>query len=279
MSRRIDRGLGVTEGDMAQSKARKSSGVATDSTPPVDKSPLVPQRVKIGFPLSIRQRDDLTTKQQELIKLILDRDTRVVFLSGPAGTSKTFASVLAGLTLMDRHMVSDIVYVRSVIESASRSLGYLPGEAGDKMEPFIRPLKDKLEEMLPLGEIDKLVKEKRVEGVPVGFLRGASFNAKFILVDEAQNLTAKELLTVVTRVGRFSKLIVTGDPAQADINGHSGFVKFCDLFNDEESRANGVHYFSFTKDDIVRSQLVKFIVGRIEQREAAKGEPMFPPSK
>ncbi len=269
MSSRIGGRLGVTEDDMAKRPARKDS-VATSSTPSADKSPLVPQREKIGFPLSIRQRTDLTIKQQELIKLILDRDTRVVFLNGPAGTSKTFVSVLAGLTLMERHMVSDIVYVRSVIESASRSLGYLPGEAGDKMEPFIRPLKDKLEEMLPLPEIDRLVKEKRVEGVPVGFLRGASFNAKFILVDEAQNLTSKELLTVVTRVGRFSKLIVTGDPDQADINGSSGFRHFCDLFNDEESRANGVHYFSFTKDDIVRSELVKFIVGRIEQRGLSK---------
>ncbi len=276
--RAMSRRFGVTDADMAKRLARKDS-VATGSNLQKDASPLVPQRDKISFPLSIRQRDDLTAKQQELIKLILDRDTRVVFLSGPAGTSKTFVSVLAGLTLMDRHMVSDIVYVRSVIESASRSLGYLPGEAGDKMEPFIRPLKDKLEEMLPASDIERLVKEKRVEGIPVGFLRGASFNAKFILVDEAQNLDMKELLTVVTRVGRFSKLIVTGDPAQSDINGKSGFRHFCDMFNDEESRANGVHYFSFTKDDIVRSELVKFIVGRIEQREAAKGEPMFPATR
>jgi phosphate starvation-inducible PhoH-like protein len=261
---------------MAKRLARKDSRVATDSSLPKDTSPRVPQRDKLGFPLSIRQRDDLTAKQQELINLILDRDTRVVFLSGPAGTSKTFVSVLAGLMLMEKHSVSDMVYVRSIIESASKSIGALPGEAGDKLEPFLRPLRDKLDEILPKAEVDKLIKDKRAEGLYVGHLRGASFNARFILADEAQNLTGKELLTLVTRVGKFSKLIVAGDPAQSDLNGHSGFRKFCDLFNDEESRQNGVHYFSFTKDDIVRSDLVRFIVGRIEQQEAAKGEPMFP---
>lgn len=260
---------------MAKRFARKDR-VATNSTPPKDASIKVPQRDKLGFSLSIRQRDDLTEKQRELIKLILDRDTRLVFLSGPAGTAKTFVSVLAGLMLMDKKALSDLVYVRSIIESASKSLGALPGEAEDKLQPFLRPLVDKMDEMLPRNEIDRLVKEKRVEGLYVGHLRGASFNARFILADEAQNLTSKELLTLVTRVGRFSKLIVAGDPGQSDSNGHSGFRKFCDLFNDEESRANGIHYFSFTKDDIVRSELVKFIVGRIEQQEAAKGEPMFP---
>lgn len=247
-------------------RVAQASSVAT-SPNPQDASIQVPQRAKIAFDLSIRQRGDLTEKQKQLIDLIMDKSTRLVFLSGPAGTSKTFLSVLAGLMLIQKHAVSDIVYVRSVIESASKSLGYLPGEAGDKMEPFLRPLRDKLDEMLPAGDVDKLVKEKRVDGVPVGFLRGASFNARFILADEAQNLTSKELMTLVTRVGRFSKLIVAGDPDQADINGASGFRGFCDAFNDEESRQNGVHYFSFTKDDIVRSELVRFIVGRLEQRK------------
>ncbi len=245
-------------------------------TSPIDSSVKVPQRGKIDFQLSVRQRDDLTDKQKQLIDLILDKDTKVVFLSGPAGTSKTFVSVLAGLTLMNKRSISDILYIRSVIESASKSLGYLPGEADSKLEPFLRPLRDKLEEFLPPNEVERLVKEKRVEGVPVGFLRGASFNARFILADEAQNLTTKELLTVLTRVGKFSKLVITGDPSQADINGNSGFQKFCDMFNDEESRKHGVHYFSFTKDDIVRSEIVKFIVGRVEQQLAPKPEPMFP---
>lgn len=259
---------------MDMAKQKRSASVATSSTSKdksPDSSPRVPQRDKIAFPLSIRQRDDLTEKQKQLLELILDRDTRVVFLTGPAGTAKSYLSVMAGLTLMHKRSVSDIVYVRSVIESASKSLGYLPGEAGDKMEPFLRPLRDKLEELLPANEVHLLVKDKRAEGCPVNYLRGASFNARFILVDEAQNLTLAELITILTRMGRFSKLILAGDPFQSDLtNGHAGgFAKLAALFSDEESRANGVHAFAFTKDDIVRSDLVRFLVGRFEQMPKA----------
>lgn len=259
-------------------RSQKVEGVETSKSPK-DLSPKIPQRDKIDFQLSIRERDDLTEKQQELLDLILNKDTRVVFVVGPAGTAKSFLGVLAGLRLMNRRAVSDIIYIRSVIESASKSLGYLPGEKSSKLEPFLRPLKDKLEELLPSGEIDRLEKDNRIEGCPVNYLRGASFNARFMLIDESQNLTQKELVTVLTRAGRFSKVIVAGDPSQSDVNGSSGFQKMADMFNDEESRANGVHYFSFTKEDIVRSDLVRFIVGRIEERQAAtvKNEPIFPP--
>jgi phosphate starvation-inducible PhoH-like protein len=265
---------------MSKKKARKAVPQASgNSGAATDKSTKVPQRDKIGFDLSISQRADLTDKQKELIHLILDKNTKVVFLSGPAGTSKTYVSVLAGLMLMQKRAVSDILYIRSVVESASRSLGYLPGEAGMKMEPYTRPLHDKMEEMLPKCEVDRLVKENRIEGIPVNFLRGASFNAKFIISDESQNETREELLTILTRVGQFSKIVICGDPSQSDIGSKSAFQKTFDMFNDEESRENGIHCFSFTKDDIVRSKIVKYIVERFERKEMAsvKNEPMFPP--
>lgn len=242
-----------------------------------DSSPLVPQRDKIGFELHIKERDDITPKQKELIDLILDKETKVVFISGPAGTSKTFVSVLAGLKLLNKRAISDLLYIRTVVESASRSLGYLPGEQGEKMEPYLRPLQDKMEEMISHHDIERLKKEKRIEGAPVNYIRGASFNAKFILVDEAQNLDIKEITTVITRLGMFSKMIIAGDPGQSDINGKSGFIKFFDWFNDEESRKNGIHCFSFTKDDIVRSGVLKYIVERIEAlNQQTTKEPMFP---
>ncbi len=245
-----------------------------------DKSPAVFQRDKIGFELHIKERDDITPRQKELIDLILDKNTKVIFLSGPAGTSKTFISVLGGLKLLEKRAISDLLYIRSVVESASRSLGFLPGEQGDKMEPYMRPLQDKLEEMISHHDIERLKKEKRVEACPVNYLRGASFNAKFILVDEAQNLDTKEITTVITRLGMFSKIIIAGDPSQSDINGKSGFQGFFDWFNDEESRKNGIHCFSFTKEDIVRSGILKYIIERIEAKtEQVKKEPMFPPVK
>jgi phosphate starvation-inducible PhoH-like protein len=180
--------------------------------------------------------------------------------------------------LMNKHTISDIIYIRSVIESASKSLGYLPGEAEDKMQPYLQPLMDKVEEILPSGEANQLLKEKRIIGSAVNFLRGASWNAKFIIADEAQNFDFKELTTILTRLGKFSKLIIAGDPMQSDINGKSGFVKMSDLFNNEASKENGIHYFSFTKEDIVRSGILKFIVERIESANVKNvtPEPMFP---
>lgn len=245
----------------------------------IDKSIKVPQRDKIDFPLNIRMRQDLTENQKKLIDLILDKNTKLVFIDGPAGTSKTFVAIMAGLMLLNKHSVSDILYVRSIAESASKSLGSLPGTQEEKIMPFLMPMIEKLDELLPKDEVTRLVKEERVSGTPINYLRGASFNARFILADESQNLTKKELTTLVTRLGQFSKMIVAGDKEQSDINGQSGFSHFFDLFNDEESRENGIHCFAFTKDDIVRSGILRYIIGRLESAAAAsvKNEPMFLP--
>lgn len=229
-----------------------------------DKSSHIYQRDKLRFDLNIRQRHELSDNQKRLIDIMLDKKTKVVFVSGPAGVAKTFLAIYAGLLLLQKHSVSDLLYIRSVAESASKSLGSLPGEMDDKLSPFLMPLYDKLDELLPRAEVDKLLKEKRIEALPINYLRGASFNARFIISDESQNLDRKELTTLVTRLGEFSKLIVLGDASQSDINGRSGFMTFFDTFNDETSRQNGIHCFSFTKDDIVRSGVLRYIVERLE---------------
>ena len=133
----------------------------TESSGKKDKSILVPQREKVTFDLNIRERDDLTEKQKELNSLILDKKTQVVFINGPAGTSKTFCAIYCGLKLMQEHRISDLVYVRTIIESASKSLGSLPGEMGLKMEPFLMPLMDKMEEFLPSDQIKKLIGKRK----------------------------------------------------------------------------------------------------------------------
>ena len=109
-----------------------------------------------------------------------------------------------------------------------------------------------------------LMKEKRIDGKPTGFLRGLSWNAKGIIMDEAQNSTFRELVTLLTRVGHFSKLFVCGDPMQSDINGKSGFEKMCNVFNDAESKEKGIHVFYLTEEDIVRSEIVRYIVKKLE---------------
>lgn len=229
-----------------------------------DTSPKVPQRDKINFDLSIRERDDLTEKQKKFIDLVLDKNTKIVFVKGVAGTSKTFLSVLAGLKLMDKKAVSDILYVRTTVESASRSLGLLPGDTEDKLGPFLAPLFDKLEELLPAGEILKLQKEERIKGVCVGHLRGSSFNAKLLIADECQNYTRHELTVTLTRIGQYSKFLFLADPNQVDPGVKSGFTEIYDLFNDEESRQNGIHCFEFGKEDIVRSGVLKYIAEKLE---------------
>lgn len=230
-----------------------------------DKSPRVYQKDKIKHELNIAERDDLTEKQKQLIDLILDKKTKVVFIQGPAGVSKTFTAIYAGLKLLNSKSVSDLVYVRSVVESASRSLGALPGEVSEKLNPFLMPLHEKLDELLPKGDIDMLNKENRIQGIPINHLRGASINAKYVIVDECQNMTRSEGVTALTRIGKFSKFIIMGDPYQSDLPlGKSGFMELFDLFNTESAREQGIFCFSFTRDDIVRSGILKFIVETIE---------------
>lgn len=229
-----------------------------------DHSPRVPQREKLLGEVKIRERDDLTARQREIIDLILDKKTKVVFINGPAGTSKTWMAVYCGLHLLNQHKVSHISYLRTVIESASRSLGALPGESGDKLAPYLMPLTDKLDEMLSSTDVKRLLNEKRAVGIPVGFLRGASMNAQCIIVDESQNLSHKEMVTVLTRLGPYSKLILCGDPSQSDINGQSGFAPLFELFNEPSSQEEGIHCVTLTKADIVRSGILRHIVDRLE---------------
>lgn len=224
-----------------------------------DNSPIIPQRNKIRNQITIFQRE-LNEKQKQFLELAQNKTTKVVFVSGPAGTSKTYMAVYHALQLLNQRRVSDLIYIRSAVESADSKLGFLPGEAGDKMAPYLQPLLDKLAELLPKSDIDTLQKDQRVSAVPVGFLRGLNWNAKVIIADEAQNMTYKELFTLITRTGEFSKVFIIGDPDQADINGKSGFIKMISQFEDQESRDNGIHVFRFTDDDIVRSGLVQFII-------------------
>jgi phosphate starvation-inducible PhoH-like protein len=229
-----------------------------------DKSPVVPQNSKIRNELNLHIRE-LTEKQKKFLDIALNKDTKVMFISGPAGTSKTFMSVLASLQLLNQKKMSDILYIRSAVESADSKIGFLPGDGHEKLAPYIQPLLDKLSEFLPKGEVDALQKDGRLDSIPIGFLRGLNWNAKCIIVDESQNITMKELITIITRVGEFSKVFILGDPDQSDIGAKSGFTKMISVFDDEESQKNGVFTFKFDEDDIVRSGLVKFIIKKIKK--------------
>ena len=248
-------------------KKRKNQPLELNEQPQLpkqDTSPIIPQRSKLRSPLDIYQRP-LTQKQQAFLDLALNKQSKLIFVSGPAGTAKTYLAVQAALMMMSDKRLSDLIYVRSVVESAETKMGFLPGEVGDKLAPFLAPMMEKVEELLPKNQIDLLKKEERLTGFPVGHLRGRNWNAKVIIGDEAQNMTEKELVTLITRTGEFAKVFIVGDPEQSDINGKSGFIKMLSRFNDEECRENGIHVFEFTDDDIVRSALVRFISKRLKK--------------
>ncbi len=230
---------------------------------PIDTSPKIYQRSKLKHELSIFDRD-LTEKQKQFLEVALDKNTKMMFVSGPAGTSKTYMSIYAALKLMNLKKVSDLLYLRSAVESSENKIGFLPGEAHEKMSPYIQPLLEKLSELLPKSNIDFLEKEERIDSIPIGFLRGLNWNAKVIVADESQNMTQKELITLITRIGEFSRVFILGDPDQSDINGKSGFVPMMNVFDDEESRNNGVYVFKFGEEDIVRSGLVKFVLKKLK---------------
>lgn len=167
-----------------------------------------------------------------------------------------------------------MIYVRTIVESAAHSMGTLPGDADQKLHFFVSVLNDKLEELLPAGDIKRLHYDERVKGMPVNYLRGASYNAKAIIVDEAQNANFSELLTSLTRIGKFTKYFILGDPMQTDLKHkeQSGFKAMYDLFNDEESKQQGIHCVEFTKDDIMRSEILKFIIDKVEKYNLSKNK-------
>ena len=225
-----------------------------------DKSPRIPQRDKIPYQLDVKEFK-WTEKQKEFIQLAQDKNTKIIFVNGPAGCSKTLLAVYVSLLMLNQRRISDILYLRAAVESSDAKLGFLPGDLDNKIHYYGLPLLDKLDELLPSSQVDKLVKEERVSIFPVGFTRGLNWNAKSIIVDEAQNLVQKEMVTILTRLGQFTKCFVLADPNQSDINGKSGsFVKTCQLFNDAQSKEMGIHYFEFDEEDIMRSEIVKFLV-------------------
>ena len=211
-----------------------------------------------------------TEHQKDFFKIALDRGTKVVFVNGPAGTSKTLLSVYCGLQLLNMKLISDIMYLRSAVESSEKSLGYLPGSAEDKLRFYNLPFLDKLEELLATTRAEKLEQEGRISMFPVNFARGLHWDAKCIILDEAQNSTAKEIITVLTRMGENSRCFILADPMQTDLRGShttGAFEAMFKLFSDQESKDMGIQKFSFDEDDIMRSELVRFLVKKLKDLE------------
>jgi len=212
---------------------------------------------------SIKKPFKLKPKHQEFLQLIQDESTNMVLVNGPAGTAKTYVAVYGALQLLKEEKVDEIIYIRSIIESASRSIGALPGEINDKFEPYTMPLVDKLHEIVPSQQIGDLFSNRLIRTVPVNFTRGLTFNKSCIIVDEAQNLTYRELVTILTRFGNKSIYIICGDAFQNDIKD-TGFANIMQKFDTPKSRSHKIFCIEFGKAEIVRSAILKHIVDVLE---------------
>ena len=213
---------------------------------------------------NIKSKFKFSEKHQRFIQTLIDEKTKMVFADGFAGTAKTYLSVYGALTLLEARKVEQIIYLRSVVESATQKIGHLPGELDQKFQPYSLPLIDKLDELVSKTTSDKSVKQEYIKCLPVNFTRGLTFHNSVVIIDEAQNLTRQELVTLLTRCGEETKYVIIGDTNQSDINGKSGFKPILQAFDTDNSVVNGIHTFKFEKSEIVRSKLLKHIVQVLE---------------
>ncbi|NBP03794.1 MAG: hypothetical protein EBU90_27585 [Proteobacteria bacterium] len=215
---------------------------------------------------TIKQPFELNDAHQEMLLLLQKNKTKMVMVDGPAGTAKTYIAVLAALHLLKEKYIDQIVYIRSIVESASRHIGSLPGEVNDKFLPWSMPLLEKVSELTNKQTANDLLAKEMIKGLPVNFCRGLTFNKTFVIVDEAQNLTKEELTTILTRFGHKSKYVIIGDSFQADIQ-NSGFKQVFKAFNTPSSEMNEIYALKFTENEIVRSEILRFIVNVLKNMD------------
>lgn len=206
-----------------------------------------------------------TLGQAKYMRAILDHD--VVLAAGPAGTGKTYLAVAMAVAALKAERVKKIVLVRPAVE-AGESLGYLPGDMQAKINPYLRPLLDSLREMMDYDMLRGLQEKEVVEVVPLAYMRGRTLNDAFIILDEAQNATSAQMKMFLTRMGRNSKIVVSGDMTQVDLPSHtqSGLA-------DAMRRLGGIDGISLvtlTGSDIVRHRLVMEIVRAYEEGPVGK---------
>lgn len=179
----------------------------------------------------------------------------LTFGVGPAGTGKTYvATAKAALGLLERRW-SKLIITRPAVE-AGEQLGFLPGELGEKFDPYFAPVKDILNKIIGKGAVEAMMRSERIVALPLAFMRGHTFEDAFVLLDEAQNTTPTQMKMFLTRIGEGCKVVVDGDTQQIDIKGPSGLLDALDRV----TRLSDVSVVRFGREDIVRSGLVQAIV-------------------
>lgn len=209
-----------------------------------------------------------TLNQIQLVKASQAKD--LIFAVGPAGTGKTYISVALAVRALKNKEVKKIIITRPAVE-AGENLGFLPGDLKDKVDPYLRPIYDALDDMIPAEKLRYYQENRIVEIAPLAYMRGRTLNNAFILLDEAQNTTPMQMKMFLTRMGPDSKVIVTGDRSQIDLprKQSSGLVQALSVLKEVE----GIGFVNLTARDVVRHKLVKNIIDAYDEAdEAAEAE-------
>lgn len=201
-----------------------------------------------------------TEMQRNYIEAIRRND--ICFSIGPAGTGKTYLAVAFAVSALKRGLVKKIVLARPAVE-AGESLGFLPGDFKEKVDPYLRPLYDALQDMLPPDQLRSYIEKEIIEIVPLAYMRGRTLNNAYVILDEAQNSTTLQMKMFLTRLGPNSKAIITGDITQIDLpsKNASGLVQVKEILKN----VDGVGFTYFKKEDVVRHKLVKDIIDAYER--------------
>ncbi len=202
-----------------------------------------------------------TVNQQRLVKLY-DRDD-LLFAVGPAGSGKTYTAIALAVRALKERQVRRIILTRPAVE-AGEKLGFLPGDMKEKLDPYLQPLYDALNDMIPPLKLQKYLEEGTVQIAPLAYMRGRTLDNAFVILDEAQNTTLSQIKMFLTRMGRNARFIVTGDVTQVDLpkKSDSGLVRTMEILRGVE----GIGIVEFDKRDIVRHPLVKYIVEAFDRR-------------
>ncbi len=201
-----------------------------------------------------------TPGQLNLFKKTIDNE--IVFAIGPAGTGKTFLAVAIALAALKDKKINRIILSRPAVE-AGESLGFLPGDLSEKVNPYLKPLFDALEDMLPYDKLKSYFERNVIEIIPLAYMRGRTLNNAFLILDEAQNATALQMKMFLTRLGINSKAIITGDITQIDLPSRqgSGLVQIQKIL----TKVDGIEFVYLEKKDVVRHRLVKDIINAYEE--------------
>ena len=205
------------------------------------------------------------TKNQKLL-VECSETNDIVFAIGPAGTGKTYTAVALAIRALKSKLVKKIILTRPAVE-AGEHLGFLPGDMKEKVDPYLRPLYDALDDMLTTEKLNFFITNRVIEVAPLAFMRGRTLDHAFIILDEAQNCTTTQLKMFLTRIGPSAKAIITGDLSQIDLPGHqkSGLRKALQIL----APIDGIGQLYLTAEDVVRHRLVKEIIKSYDQAEEA----------